>query len=99
MGGFLALLIMDYIGNFWVALVLVPILVGGIGLIIERTSIRRLYGLGLDYPLLLTFGFSMIMTEVIRMIWGFGDHPFSSPPALQNPVNLGLFSFPPTGYL
>jgi branched-chain amino acid transport system permease protein len=93
-GAFLAFAIVQGGGNFWVALVLAPILVAAIGLLFERTMVRRLYGLGMDYPLLLTFGFSMIMIEVIRMIWGFGDHPFSVPRLLQNPVNLGLFYFP-----
>ena len=93
-GAFLALLIVQLCGSFWVALLLAPILVAALGLLFERTMVRRLYGLGMDYPLLLTFGFSMIMIEVIRMIWGFGDHPFSVPRLLQNPVNLGLFYFP-----
>ena len=74
-GAFLALLIVQGGGNFWVALVLAPILVAALGLLFERTMVRRLYGLGIDYPLLLTFGFSMIMIEVIRMIWGFSSSP------------------------
>lgn len=93
-GAFLILFIVGNIGNFWIGLILVPILVGVMGLIIERTLIRRLYGLSIDYPLLLTFGLSMIMTEIIRVIWGFGDHPFNIPHLLQDPINLGLFFFP-----
>ena len=45
-------------GNFWVCLVLVPLGVGGVGLVVERFLVRPLYGRGIDYPLLLTFGLS-----------------------------------------
>jgi branched-chain amino acid transport system permease protein len=93
-GAYAGLLAMGYIGNFWVSLVLVPILIGMVGLILERTAVRRLYGMNPDYPLLLTFGFSLIMIEIVRLIWGTADHPFNSPPILQGPVNLGLFFFP-----
>ncbi len=93
-GAYAGLLAMDYIGNFWVALVIVPIVVGGVGMLLERFAVRRLYGLNPDYPLLLTFGFSLVMIEIVRILWGTADHPFSSPPALQEPVNLGVFFFP-----
>jgi len=93
-GAYAALLAVGYIGNFWVALVIVPIVIGGIGMLLERFAVRRLYGLNPDYPLLLTFGFSLVMIEIVRIIWGTADHPFSSPPALQEPINLGIFFFP-----
>src|SRR6266849_6317598 len=42
-------------GNFWVSLVITPLVVGSIGLLAERVLVRPLYGRGIDYPLLLTF--------------------------------------------
>ena len=51
-------------GNFWICLVAVPLAVGLFGLVVERVLIRPLYGRGIDYPLLLTFGLSYVMVEL-----------------------------------
>ncbi len=50
-------------GNFWICLIAVPLAVGLFGLLVERVLIRPLYGRGIDYPLLLTFGLSYVMVE------------------------------------
>src|SRR5450759_453320 len=81
-------------GNFWVCLVLVPLGVGAIGLATERVLVRPLYGRGIDYPLLLTFGLSYVFVEVIRMIFGLNGIPFSTPRALTGAVNIGIGYFP-----
>jgi len=47
-------------GNFWLALVISPLVIGGYGLIVERGLIRPLYGRDINYPLLLTFGLQLI---------------------------------------
>jgi len=84
-----------YVGNFWVGLVIVPLAVGGIGILVEYFLIRRLYGLNPDYPLLLTFGLSLIMIEAVRILFGTSDYPFSAPVLLQGSVNFfNLFFFP-----
>ena len=51
-------------GNFWICLIAVPLAVGLFGLVVERVLIRPLYGRGIDYPLLLTFGLSYVMVEL-----------------------------------
>jgi len=62
---------------------------------VEYFLIRRLYGGNIDYPLLLTFGLSLIMIEVVRITFGTADYPFDAPRLLQGTVNvLGLFMFP-----
>src|SRR5688500_16369669 len=66
LGAYVGLYLLSIGANFWVALLLVPILVGAIGLGIERTLIRPLYGRGIDYPLLLTFGLSYVIVELVR---------------------------------
>jgi len=80
--------------NFWVCLVLVPLVIGGVGLVCERWLIRPLYGRGIDYPLLLTFGLSYVFVEVIRMTFGLDGLPFSTPEALSGAVDLGFGYFP-----
>jgi branched-chain amino acid transport system permease protein len=94
-GAYVALLCMGYFGNFWVGLIIVPLAIGGIGMAIEYLLVRRLYGLNPDYPLLLTFGISLIMIEAIRILFGTTGHPFNAPALLQGSVNFfNLFSFP-----
>jgi branched-chain amino acid transport system permease protein len=94
-GAYVALLCMGYFGNFWVGLLLVPLATGAVGVAIEYLLVRRLYGLNPDYPLLLTFGISLIMIEAIRITFGTTGYPFNAPAILQQSVNFfNLFSFP-----
>lgn len=82
-------------GNFWLALLVAPLVVGGYGLLVERTLIRPLYGRDINYPLLLTFGLQFIMIEIIRIFWGTSDYPFQAPDALSMPLEIfGIFYFP-----
>jgi branched-chain amino acid transport system permease protein len=82
-------------GNFWLALLISPLVIGGYGLIIERGLIRPLYGRDINYPLLLTFGLQLIMIEIVRIFWGTSDQPFSAPASLSMPVEIfGIFYFP-----
>jgi hypothetical protein len=77
--------------NCWEALVLA---VGGLGLVVERTLIRPLCGLGLDYPLLLTSGLSYVIVELVRIGFGNTGYPVDTPDLLQGAVNIGLGYFP-----
>ena len=62
MGAFLAYLLLHYLGiGYWPALVIVPILVGATGIVIERFLLQRLRGLDHLYGLLLTFGLALII--------------------------------------
>ena len=80
--------------GFWAALVLAPVLVGLLGLAIERFLLRPLYGRSPDDPLLLTFGLSLVLIEVARLIWGKIGLTFDPPPAMAGAVNLGFTVFP-----
>ena len=94
-GAYAGLATMAITGNFWLALIIAPLVVGGYGLIIEKTMIRPLYGRDINYPLLLTFGLQFIMIEIVRIFWGTSDHPFQAPASLDMPIEiLGIFVFP-----
>jgi branched-chain amino acid transport system permease protein len=94
-GAYVALLCMGYFNNFWVGLIVVPLVTGAVGMAVEYLMVRRLYGLNPDYPLLLTFGISLTMIETIRITFGTTGHPFNAPAFLQQSVNFfNLFSFP-----
>lgn len=93
-GAYVGLFVLMMGGNFWLALVVVPLVVGMIGLIVERFLVRPLYGRGIDYPLLLTFGLSYIMVELIRIAFGTTGYPFDTPELLQGAVDIGIGYFP-----
>jgi branched-chain amino acid transport system permease protein len=94
MGAFLGVYFMSLTGSFWFSLILVPVIVGAFGLLCERFLVRPLYGRGIDYPLLLTFGLSYVMIEAMRFIFGIEGVPSSTPPELRGAVNLGFGHFP-----
>jgi len=56
--------------NFWLAVVVGPALVALVGLVMERFFIRHVYRLEVAYQLLLTFGFVLILDDLVKMIWG-----------------------------
>jgi branched-chain amino acid transport system permease protein len=93
-GAYVGLFVLMLGGNFWLALVVTPLTVGIIGLIVERFLVRPLYGRGIDYPLLLTFGLSYVMIELVRIAFGKTGYPFDTPELLQGAVNIGIGYFP-----
>jgi branched-chain amino acid transport system permease protein len=94
LGAYLGLYLLQIGANFWVALLLVPLLTGIIGLGVERTLIRPLYGRGIDYPLLLTFGLSYVIVELVRIGFGKSGYPVDTPELLQGAVDIGVGYFP-----
>ncbi len=93
-GAFLGVYFLGLTGSFWFSLVLVPLVVGAIGLATERVLVRPLYGRGIDYPLLLTFGLGYVMIDAIRFLFGIEGVPTSTPAALRGATNLGFGYFP-----
>jgi branched-chain amino acid transport system permease protein len=93
-GAYVGVFLLGHGVNFWTALVLVPLLVGTLGLGVERFLIRPLYGRGIDYPLLLTFGLAYVLVEMVRIAFGRDGLPFDTPAALQGAVDLGFGFFP-----
>lgn len=94
LGGFIGYVLVSYTGSFWLGLVAAPLLVGGLGALVEARLLRRLYGLDALYQLLLTFGLLLFLQDAVRMIFGPGGKPVSPPEALQGVVNLGFIFFP-----
>jgi branched-chain amino acid transport system permease protein len=95
LGGYLAYMLAPSVG-FWGALILSPVLVALLGILVERTMIRRLYGRDPLYSLLLTFGLAYIFQDVIRYLWGPTGLPYSVPAALSQPLSATYFFI--TGY-
>ena len=93
-GAYVGLFLVSMGGNFWLCLVAVPLVVGSCGMLVERFLVRPLYGRGIDYPLLLTFGLSYIMVELVRIAFGTSGYPFDTPDLLQGAVDIGVGYFP-----
>jgi len=93
-GAFLGVYFLGLTGNFWLSLVIAPLVVGVIGLVAERFLVRPLYGRGIDYPLLLTFGLSYVLIDVVRALFGIEGLPSSTPVSLRGAVDLGFGHFP-----
>ncbi|MBU3711906.1 MAG: branched-chain amino acid ABC transporter permease [Limnohabitans sp.] len=95
LGAFVAYLSLQYLGlNYWVSLLLTPLLVGATGVIIERTMLARLYKLDHLYGLLLTFGLALIIQGVFRNEFGSSGMPYAVPSFFAGGINLGFMFLP-----
>jgi branched-chain amino acid transport system permease protein len=72
--------------GFWPALVLAPLAVGALGALFERMVLRRVHRFGHVPELLVTFGLSYVVLELVKLTWGLSSLPFSPPAALQGPA-------------
>jgi len=94
-GAYVAWGSLEYLGlNFWVALVLAPLVVGAIGIVIERTLLQRLYKIDPIYGLLLTFGLALIAEGIFRDQFGVSGQQYPVPELLQGATNLGFMVLP-----
>ena len=80
--------------NFWAALVLAPLLVGAVGVVIEKTLLKRLYHLDHLYGLLLTFGIALMMEGGFRYFYGISGVGYEPPEILQGGFDLGFMFLP-----
>ena len=92
-GAYFAYLIAEKTG-FFGALLLAPVVVGLIGMVLERALVARVYGKDPLYGLLLTFGLAMALEEVIRIGWGTAGLPFSTPGFLSSFIDLKIMFYP-----
>jgi len=95
MGAYVAWYSMERWGlSYWFALVLAPLLVGALGVAVERTLLKRLYKLDPIYGLLLTFGLALIAEGIFRDQFGVSGQQYAVPELLQGATNLGFMILP-----
>jgi branched-chain amino acid transport system permease protein len=95
LGAFVAWMLLNYLGiGYWWALLLVPLVVGAFGIVLERLMIARLYHLDHLYGLLLTFGLALIMQGLLRNQYGISGLPYGIPAQLAGGQNLGFMFLP-----
>jgi branched-chain amino acid transport system permease protein len=94
LGAYTLVYLISLIGNFWICLIVAPIIIGIIGILIEISGIRPLYGTEEFNPLLLTLGLNYVFVDIIRILFGLGGVGSSIPQGLEGMVNLGFMMFP-----
>ena len=95
MGAFAAYLLLQHTGiGYWPALIIAPIVVGALGIVIERTMLQWLYKLDHLYGLLLTFGLALIIEGLVRNYYGSAGLPYAMPDSLRGGQNLGFMFLP-----
>ena len=95
LGAFAAWIMMDQLGiNYWGALFLAPLVVGVLGMVIERVFLKHLYKLDEIYGLLLTFGLTLIAEGIFRELYGVSGQSYPVPELLQGATNLGFMVLP-----
>lgn len=69
LGAFFGFEITQHMG-FWAGLVFAPLIVAGIGMVVERYGLRHVHRHGHVAELLFTFGLTFVIQEVVEMVWG-----------------------------
>ena len=80
--------------NFWAALLVGPLVVGLVGVVVEKLLLKRLYKLDPLYGLLLTFGLALIVQGVFLQFYGSSGQSYDTPEALAGATNLGFMILP-----
>ena len=85
LGAYLGFQVSLWLG-FWPALVLAPLIVGALGMLVERHLLRAVHRRGQTAELLLTFGLAYLAAEAVQLLWGRSALPFRPPALLAGPL-------------
>jgi branched-subunit amino acid ABC-type transport system permease component len=94
LGAYAGLALIAATGSFWLALALAPLVVGGIGALIERSCLRPLYRRPPLDQVLLTFGFIYLFEDVVKWIWGGRIRSIPLPELFSGSVTIGRATMP-----
>jgi len=85
LGAYVGYTVSQYVG-FWPAMLIAPLAVGAMGAIFERVCLRKVHKFGHVAELLITFGLSYVVLEIVQLIWGRLALEFRPPESLQGPA-------------
>jgi branched-chain amino acid transport system permease protein len=94
LGAYLAYTVTVYSGNFWLSLIVAPLIVGVLGALIERFLLRKAHTGGHVAELLLTFGVFYVLSELVRLIWGSNPLPVPIPSILTGDIPFMGMTYP-----
>ncbi|MEJ2366416.1 MAG: branched-chain amino acid ABC transporter permease [Deltaproteobacteria bacterium] len=69
-GAYVGYSLIGHMGSIWLSLIMVPLVVGAVGVAVEVVGLRRLYDRVHLYQFLYTFGIALILEEIVKMTWG-----------------------------
>ncbi len=94
-GAFAAWFLLNLLGiGYWPSLIVAPLIVGAVGVLLERAFLRWMYKLDHLYGLLLTFGLALIIEGLFRQQYGSSGQPYAIPAQLTGGQNLGFMFLP-----
>ena len=93
-GAYLGLVVVSVTGEFWLALIVAPLLVGILGLLLEWAMIRPLYGRDPLLHVLLTFGIAVVVSEAVEIIWGPRVQSLPAPAVLSGSAEFLGIQYP-----
>jgi len=94
LGAYIAFSIAQALNNFWLALVLAPLVVGLISMILEAGLLRISYSRGHLTQVLLTFGLAYVFNDLVRWIWGADIRSLTPPPIISGSLEIMGQTFP-----
>ena len=86
--------VLQVTGNFWMALLVAPVLTAVIGILMERFMLRRVHAYGHIGELILTVGVAMVILAGVKVFWGTENLPLPVPKVLQGLVSVGGLDYP-----
>lgn len=94
LGAYFGLSLVNLTGNFWLSVIVVPGLVGFVGVVIEILTIRPLQGRNPLYHILLTFGLLIMIEELVNLVWGGQVQNITTPALVDGTLVVGPISYP-----
>lgn len=95
LGAITAAVLLDVVGmNFWLALLVVPILMFVFGVLLERLLVRHLINLDPLYNFLLTFGLSLLLVDLVKRRYGVSGLPYDRPEVLSGVIDIAGVRLP-----
>jgi branched-subunit amino acid ABC-type transport system permease component len=94
LGAYLGFSLATQLGSFWLALLVIPLVVGALGAALELTLLRPLYGRGHLDQVLLTFGLAFVVADLVKWVWGGDIRSIPTPDELRGAVPIFGVLFP-----
>jgi branched-chain amino acid transport system permease protein len=94
LGAYLGFTATERLGSFWLALIVVPLVVAALGFALELSLLRPLYKRGHLDQVLLTFGLAFVVADLVKWYWGADIRSVAQPRELTGPVPLGIAIYP-----
>ncbi|MBW2056398.1 MAG: branched-chain amino acid ABC transporter permease [Deltaproteobacteria bacterium] len=94
LGAYFGLTLFRATGDFWLSLLAAPVIVGAVGMGLEYTTFRPLYGRSPLYHILLTFGLVLVIGDATEMVWGKAYHLFPRPKGFEGMVGFLGITYP-----